>query len=169
MGRHLAVAIVSVADVVAVVDNGQRAVYEVTRALPLHLMIGIIHRIIRVVPLGDGLFVQRCQRGVHGIRRGRYAMYVLRIDEAAADTGRDVDQVELHDTRDGTPYLLIESGAGALLGGDLQIHARGQGHLVVTCAVVTLALLDEAGLPVVIGRRTVFLRSYRSATIGVCL
>ena len=80
----------------------------------------------------------------YGIALGAHAVLVLGIDEAAADTGLHVDEVELDDTGDGSPVLLVEVGAGALLGGQLQIDTRGQGHLVVAVAVVALALVLNA-------------------------
>ena len=85
-------------------------------------MSGIICSLIRVIPLGDGTLVQRGQRGVHGTTRSRYSVYVLRIDEAATDTRRDVDEVEFHDTGDGTPILLMQIGASALFCGNFQIY-----------------------------------------------
>ena len=147
MSRHLVCTVVSVADVVAVVNDGLRAVYEITRTLPL---IGFTCRIIRVVPLGEGTFVQRCQCGVRRIIYFMwYAVYVLRIDEAATDTRRDVDEVEFHDTGDGPPILLMQIGATALFCGNFQIHTRCQSHLIVAVTVVTLTFLDKSGFPVV--------------------
>ena len=78
-------------------------------------------------------------------------MYVLRIDEATTNTRRDVDEVEFHDTGDGTPILLMQIGASALFCGDFQIHTRSQRYLIMAGTVVTGLVLDVLLLPVVEG------------------
>ena len=119
VGRYAICFLVSVADVIAVVDDGLRAVDEVTRGLPfMSESIGIF---IAVVPLGGSTLVQCRQRGRHVVGRAGLTMLVLSIDETATDTGLHIDEVKLYDTRDGAPVLLIESITSAQLRGQLQI------------------------------------------------
>ena len=92
-------------------------------------------------------------------------MYVLGIDEATADALLHIDQVELDDTRDETPVLFVEVLASALLGGQLQIDTRSQGHLVVAVSVVA-ALVFRVGLFPLVESLTGRLRSV-SLRIGI--
>ena len=65
VGRYRTFAnLILATNVIAVINNGLRAVNEVTRGLPFVLVSFSISGGIRVVPLGDGLFVQGCQRGI---------------------------------------------------------------------------------------------------------
>ena len=67
-------------------------------------------------------------------------MFVLGIDEAATDTRLHINQVEFYNTRDIAPVFLIDVGASALLGGQLQIDTRGQCHLIMTITIITSAI-----------------------------
>ena len=157
------VRLVSVADVVAVIDDGLGAVYEVARRLPLFL-VGIVE-VVTVFLARDGTIVQSGQGGVGQACRVALAVYVLGIDEAAAQTGLHVDEVQLHHAGDVAPVLLVEPRAGALLGGQLQIDAGSQGHLVVAVAVVAFALVVVGGLPVVEGGGAVGLAAFACRTL----
>ena len=64
-------------------------------------------------------------------------MFVLGIDEAATDTRLHINQVEFYNTRDIAPVFLIDVGASALLGGQLQIDTRGQCHLIMAITIIT--------------------------------
>ena len=90
MGGNAVCRQVFVADVVAVVDDGLRAVDEVTGGLPFFsISIGSL-----VIPFkfADGILVQLGQSGVL-MARYPFAMLVLGIDVAAADTSRDIDKI----------------------------------------------------------------------------
>ena len=101
-------------------------------------------------------------------------MHVLGIDEATADALLHIDEVELDDTRDGSPVLFVEAVAGTLLGGQLQIDTRGQRHLVIAVTVVTGLVFGVglfpfvervAGIAIVIGSAI-----YRNVwLIGLCI
>ena len=58
-------------------------------------------------------------------------MFILGIDIATTHTWLHVDEVEFHDTGDVTPVFLSKTSTGTLLGGQLQIDTRCQGHLVM--------------------------------------
>ena len=75
-------------------------------------------------------------------------MLVAGIDVAAADAGTYVDKVELNHARDVAIVLVV---GGAVLGGQLEEHARGQGNHVVTGGGVALAAGGVVLLPLVIG------------------
>ena len=92
--------------------------------------------------------VQFGQKGLVLTRRGTRAVYVLGIDIATADTGLHVDEVELDDTGDVAPVLLVDFRAGTLLSGQLQIDTGSQGHFVVAITVVAFLLVVELRLPV---------------------
>ena len=83
----------------------------------------ILSLAIVIVPLGDCTIVQCCQCGVIMVRLGAHTVLVLSIDETAADTCRHVDQIQFDDAGDGTPVLLVETIACALLGGQFQVDA----------------------------------------------
>ena len=104
---------------------------------------------------------------VRGI--GTRFVYVLGIYEATAHTRLYVDEVELNNTGDVAPVLLIQVVARTLFGGQLEIDTRCQRHLILTGTVVALTVIDEACLPVVVSRCTVCFRFDRSATVVVCL
>ena len=126
------------ADVVAVVDNHLCAVHEVTAGLPFVLacIIGCVNKIL----LGDSTCVQVGDGGVRLAGWTTFTMFVLGIDEAATDTRLHINQVEFDNTRDIAPVFLIDIGAGALLGGQLQIDTRGQCHLIMTITIITSAI-----------------------------
>ena len=67
-------------------------------------------------------------------------MFVLCIDEAATNTSLHINQVEFDNTRDIAPVFLIDVGASALLGGQLQIDTRGKCHLIMTITIITSAI-----------------------------
>ena len=117
VGRNSISACVLTADVVAVVDNGLRTVYEVTRCLPRH--VGTIEC---EVASGNGISIQGSQSVVAMLCIRTYLMYVLGIYEATTHTWLHVDKVELNNTGDVAPVLLIQIVASALLCGQLQIH-----------------------------------------------
>ena len=121
MGRYLVGAHVFSTDVVAVVDNCLRAVYEVARCLPLPLVCISFCGGVIVVKSGDGSRIQGRQGGVDMIGFRTFTMDVLRIDETTTDTRLHIDQVEFDDTGNRAPHLLIEFLAGALLRGQFQI------------------------------------------------
>ena len=123
------------ADVVAVVDNHLCAVHEVTAGLPFVLarIISCVNKIL----LGDSTCVQVGDGGVRLAGWTTFTMFVLGIDEAATDTRLHINQVEFDNTRDIAPVFLIDVGASALLGGQLQIDTRGQCHLIMAITVIT--------------------------------
>ena len=84
-----------------------------------------------------------------------HLVYVLSIYEATTHTWLHIDEVQLYDTGDVTPVLLIQFIARTLLCGQLQIDAGCQRHLILTGTVVALAVIDKACLPVVVGCLTV--------------
>ena len=152
MGRHSLSACITVADVVAVVDNGLCAVNEVSGGLPFRL--GSIRgdRLgVGEVCFRDSFLVQACQYGIGNAGIRPLTVYVLRIDEAAADTWGDIDEVEFHDTRDGSPIFLIQILASALLGGNLKIDTRCESQFVMTACVVARTILYMFRFPVVVG------------------
>ena len=168
---------------VAVVDNGLRRVDEVTRGLPFHGLVDVLIVAaddVGIIDLGSrrqaiccieiafvgtglvaGLSVANLQslvvlREQHVLLVGEihwHAVLVLGIDETAAHlVALHVDEVQLHHARDVAVVLLL---GGALLGGQLQEHAGGQGHLVGADALVAVALrvaaLVAVGLVAVVG------------------
>ena len=163
MSRHGIAFFVFAADVVAVVDNGLRAVDEVAGGFPFHFGTCICK-----VASCDSIYVQCRQRVVLVKFIRPYLMHVLGIDEAAAHAGLHVDEVELYNARDVAPVLLIQVVASALLSRQLQIDTGCQRHLVLTGAVVALAVVDESGFPVVESSFSVILGSNRSAAVVVC-
>ena len=164
MGRHGSIALILVTDVVTVIDDGLRAMYEVTRCFPFHIG-AVIHEVF----LRDGIFVQLCQRDMILLVVGAHLMHVLGIDEAATNTGLHIDEVELDDTRDVAPVFFIQTVARALFGGQLKIYTRCQCHLVEAGAVVAPAVVNEAGFPVVVGCSFVIFSSHVRATVRVGL
>ena len=85
VGRHLVFTHIFVADVVAIVDNGLCAVDEVAGGLECQLIGVVLRCAVVIVPLGDGVFIQLCQRCVLADNLGAHAVLVLGIDETAAD------------------------------------------------------------------------------------
>ena len=71
---------------------------------------------------GDSTRVQGRQGGVDMIRPRALAMHILRIDEAATDTWLHVDEVELDNTGNQSPFLFIDFLAGAFFSGQFQIN-----------------------------------------------
>ena len=124
MGGYSLVSFVFGADVVAVVDDGLRAVHEVARRLEL-FKVRVIRRLVGghvnvgEVIAGDGSAVQCGQGDVILLIVVRHTMHVLGIDETAADALLHIDQVELNDARDESPVLFVEAIAFTLLGGQL--------------------------------------------------
>ena len=135
---------------IAVVDNLLRIVDEVAGRL-VGLQVGCA---VLVNLIGDSSCVAvpchivRREDGVVVARRRACAMLVLGIDIAAAETGHHVDKVELTDTSDKAPNLIISS---TLLGGQFKIDTRGKCHLVHSSTVVALALSHVSRLPLQIG------------------
>ena len=127
---------------------------EVARGLPCVLAVFTIvfsagdGIVVLEMLVGDSTFVQGGQKGLVLTRRGTRAVYVLGIDIATADTGLHVDEVELDDTGDVAPVLLVDFRAGTLLSGQLQIDTGSQGHFVVAVSVVAFLLVVELLLPV---------------------
>ena len=117
VGRNSIIACIFTADVVAVIDNGLCAVYKVTRCLPRH-----VGTFIFEVASGNSTSVQRCQSVMFRWGICTCLVHVLSIDEATTHTRLHVDEVELYDTSDVAPVLLIQIVASALLCGQLQIH-----------------------------------------------
>ena len=92
-------------DVIAVVNDGLRAVYEVTRCLPLVLM--TIISSIRKLLIADGTIVQFGNGVVIHARTATYSVDILGIDETTADARLHIDQVQLDDTSDIAPLLFV--------------------------------------------------------------
>ena len=156
MGRHTFGPFILGTDVVAVINDGLGAVYEVARCLEflegwiVCILVGG-HIYVGEVIAGDGSTVQCGQGDVVLLAVCRYTMHVLGIDEATANALLHIDEVKLDDTRDESPVLFVEALAGTLLGGQLQIDTRSQGHLVVAVTVVAALFFRVVLFPVVEG------------------
>ena len=118
MGRHGIVTLILAADVVAVVDDSLRAVYEVTRCFPFHRATFIF-----ITSLADGTIIQVCQGNMIQTRRRSLLMFVLGIYEATTDTRLHIDEVEFDDAGNVTPVFLVQFLTRALLRSQLQIDA----------------------------------------------
>ena len=155
VGRNATLSILT-ADIITVVDNGLCAMYEVTRRLPFHQVSAFIIEVFS----RNSICVQSRQRGMVFLVVCTYSVFVLCIYETTTYTSLYVDEVKFDDTRDIAPIFLIEVCASAFLGCQLQIHTRGQRHLVEAVTIVALALIDMLSLPFIIGvvictRRTI--------------
>ena len=164
VGRNSIAAFILTADVVAVVDNRLRTVYKVSRCLPFH-----VGTCICEVASCDSTIVQFRQSVMLVLGICSCLVHVLSIYEAPTHTWLYVDEVEFYNTSDVAPVFLIQTVARTLFGGQLEIYTRCQRHLILTGTVVALTVIDEACLPVVVGRCTVCFRFDRSATVVVCL
>ena len=144
--------VLQVAGVAVVDDDLTRVVDEVARSLDFLQVVLVV--LIHLVGSGGGVIVR--QRHVVGI--GHHlarAVLVLGVDIAAADgVGLGIDEVQFHHAGDVAVVLVL---GGAHLGGQLQEHAGGQGHLVVARGGVALTAVPVFVLPVVVclGRRYV--------------
>ena len=159
VGGHSIVSHILVTNIVAVVNNGLRTVYEVTRGLPFPLIVSrtivfnfgvfIIRINVYIVPLGDSTCVQGSQSGMLTVRFSARTMHVLGIDETTAHTLLHVDEVQFDDTRDEAPVLLIKILTNALLSSQFQINARCQSHLVVAVTIVAFAIVLVVCFPAI--------------------
>ena len=149
VGGNLIITHVLATDVVTVVNDGQRAVYEVARRLPVHLMFTVFSRIVRIVLSCGCPFVQGGQRYVRWILFRTYTVYVLGIDETATHARLHIDEVEFDDTRDVTPVFFPQTRTCTIFSGQLQIDTRCQCHLVMAATVVSRVLVPIFFLPFV--------------------
>ena len=104
VGRYSIQSRILVTNVVAVVDNGLRTVYEVTWCLPFRLVV-IIWGVLEQF-LGNGTSIQGGQKGLCLIWTATFTMLVLGIDIATTHTGLHINQVKLYHTSNRTPVLL---------------------------------------------------------------
>ena len=129
MGRNSIGCFILVTNIIAVINNGLRAVDEVARGLPLFLGVigsGVLERLV-----GNSTRIQGGQNGVSLTRTTALAMLILGIDITTTHTRLHIDEVEFYDTCDITPVFFVKSLTGTLLRGQLQIDTRSEGHLVV--------------------------------------
>ena len=102
MGRHTIAHLVTIGDVVTIVDDDLAVVYEVTGGLPLFL--GAASSIIglNILPNSVGhcrrianttMQIQVCQNRLILAGRSTYTVNVLGIDETATDTFGYIDKV----------------------------------------------------------------------------
>ena len=76
-------------------------------------------------------------------------MLVLGIDETTAnEVFLHIDEVELNHTRHITVVLMV---GGAVLGGQLQEHTRGECHLIIALTLVTVAGIVVSRLICIVG------------------
>ena len=143
---------ISAADVVAVVDDGQRAMYEVARGFPLFLFLNNAVVSISVILSADGIRVQLGQGYMFKSAVGGLAVYILGIDETATHTRLHIDEVQFYDARNVSPVFLVHArtcGLCRVVGGQLQIDTRRQCHLVMAATVVSRVLVPIFFLPLV--------------------
>ena len=102
VGGYGIVALILAADVIAVVDDGLRAVHEVARCLP------VVHRSGKILELlvADSVRIQAGHRNLMPIGLLTLAVHILCIDETATDTRLHVDKVEFDNTGDVAPVFL---------------------------------------------------------------
>ena len=152
VGWRLLVVVVDTVVGIAVVDNTFRAVDEVARGLQRGyqgrcIAIALVSASL-IAACGCILLVISRQNdvGLGGIIAG-CAMLVLGIDIATTlDVLFHIDEGQLHDTGDVTIVFLLGC---TLLGGQLQEHTGGQGHLILADTLVALAAGQVFGFEVI--------------------
>ena len=116
VSRYGVGAFILTADVVAVVNNSLRTVYEVTCRLPFYVSTSECE-----VASCDSIMVQ-CRQSVMTVECIRTRLvYVLGIYESTTHTWLHVDEVELYNTGDVAPVFLIQFIARTLFCCQLQI------------------------------------------------
>ena len=83
--------------------------YEVAGGFPLHRV-----TVVCEVLSGNGVSVQGSQCGMFFLIVCAYSMFILGIDEATANAGLHIDEVEFDDTCNVAPVFIIKSQVGAL-------------------------------------------------------
>ena len=141
--------------------------HKVTRSLPL--LLGGFGSVIAEVITGDGTFVQGCQGNVLLVGTATHAVLVAGIDEATANAGLHIDEVQLNNTCDETPVFFVEVITCTFLGSQFQIDSRGQCHLVMAVTVVATAVVHEGFLPIIIGVSSIIIMISTTGDANVCL